>query len=246
MLPSFARALPVDLVGFGDSITDESFPDGSYLDVLESWGRIDSASDANHGVPADRSQEVSTRLTAWIDDDNTADFLILLTGTPDTYQAVGGFKNVDYDADETEANIQAMVDLVLDETTIPLILVAPPPVVAPCDYPDVLTCGEIDARLADLASRLAPMADPPGVRFLDLYAAFKSHDNWAIDPSYFYMDDDGTHPRLETGDLLIAGLLAPMVPEPSTALLLGSGLLMLGARRLGTTTSTRRSPQRRP
>jgi len=236
-LPTFASALPVDLAGFGDSITCWNCNDGSYLVLLENWGYVDSAEDASHGVSGNRTHEVLTRLEDWIDASSTADLLILLTGTPDTYQTVGGFWDRDYDPAETLSNVEAMVDLVLLEA-IPLILVAPTPVLDPCAYPDELTCDVIDTRLADLAGDLALLASDHGVPFLDLYAAFAADPRFGLiadggqhpGPDSLYRDD-GTHPRLTTGDTLLASLLAPMIPEPSTALLLASGLLVLAHRR---------------
>ncbi len=57
--------------------------------------------------------------------------------------------------------------------SIPLILLAPPPVLDPCAASgSPLTCGIIDGRLADLADDLALVATDKGVLFLDLYAAF--------------------------------------------------------------------------
>ena len=238
-LPTFASALPVDLAGFGDSITCWDCDDGTYLVLLEDWGYIDSAEYANHGVSGNRTHEVVTRLEDWIDAGSTADLLILLTGTPDTYQAVGGFWSRDYDAAETLSNVEAMIDLVLLEA-IPMILVAPPPVLAPCANPQALTCDVIDTRLADLAGDLALLASGHGVPFLDLYAAFAADPRFGLIAdggqhpglTSLYLDD-GTHLRLTTGDTLIASLLAPIVPEPSTALLLASGLLALAHRRAG-------------
>jgi len=243
-LPSSASALPADIVGFGNSITCWDCNDGSYLVWLEDWGYIDSAEDASFGESADLTSGVLSRLDDWIHGEGdwlpfgpqTADQLILLSGTPDTYQAVGGWKNEPYDPDQTLLNVEAMIDLVLGES-IPLILVAPPPVMDPCGTSyDVPTCDEIDTRLANLAVDLALLAGTySDVQFLDLYADFTADPRFGDHPgSDSLYRSDGLHPRFETGDALIASLLVPMlIPEPSTALLLASGLVALAQRRRG-------------
>jgi lysophospholipase L1-like esterase len=237
-LPSVAGALPV-VAGFGDSITCDGCNDGGYLGLLADYLEPDPILDDN-GVSSDRTGSVLSRLQTWIDDGNTADVLVLLTGTPDTYQAVGGWMNRPYDPLETLGNIEDMIDLVLAES-IPLILVAPPPVLDPCGNPSVLTCGDIDGRLADLADDLALVATTEGVPFVDLYAAFQADPRFGLiadggehpGPDSLFLDD-GLHPRLATGDTLIASLLATeialIIPEPSTAILLACGLLALAHR----------------
>jgi len=245
--PSFASALPV-VAGFGNSITCWDCNDGSYLVLLEDWGYIDSAEDASLGESADLASGVLSRLDDWLDLGNTADVLILLAGTPDTYLAVGGWKNREYDPLETLGNIDTIIDLVLGES-IPLILVAPPPVLDPCGTSyDVPTCGDIDTSLANLAVDLALLAGTySDVQFLDLYAAFTADPRFGEHPGTNSLyRDDGLHPRLETGDTLIASLLVPMLtPEPSTALLVASGLLAFAQRRREGGVA-RRSPSLRP
>lgn len=239
-LPSFAGALPV-VAGFGNSLTCDTCNDGSYLRLLGNYLDPDPIIDDN-GVSADSSAKILRRLDTWIVDGNTADVLVLFAGTVDTYFVLGGFGNQDYDPLKTVGNIEDMIDMVLAQS-IPLILLAPPPVLDPCANPDApLTCGIIDGRLADLADELALVATDKGVPFLDLYAAFLA------DPRFGLIADGGEHPgadslflndglhlRLETGDTLVTSLLAPMIeqaliPEPSTAILLASGLLALAHR----------------
>lgn len=243
LVPSVSSALPV-VAGFGDSITCDTCNDGSYMGLLADYLEPDPILDDN-GVSADRTSGVLSRLTTWLGDGNTADVLILLTGTPDVYQVTGGFGNQEYSEADTLLNVENMVDLVLG-ASIPLILVAPPPVLDPCGFPDApLTCSTIDSRLAGLATEYALIASNKSVPFLDLYSAFMA------DPDFGLIADggahpgpdsllraDGLHPQLATGDTLIASLLAPMIetaliPEPSTALLVGCGLLVLAHRRQG-------------
>ena len=94
--PTFASALPV-LAGFGNSITCDSCNDGSYLGLLGGYLDPDPVID-DKGMPADLTGGVFSRLSDWIfgqgqwasQGPQTANVLILLAGTPDTYQAVGG------------------------------------------------------------------------------------------------------------------------------------------------------------
>lgn len=242
-LPSFAGALPV-VAGFGDSITCDtsSCGDGSYLGLLGVYLEPDPIIDDN-GVSASRTGAVLARLTDWINGEGdwlsvgpqTADVVVLLTGTPDTYQHEDYWNEQNYSPVETLGNIEGMIDLLIAQS-IPLVLVAPPPVLDPCANPDPLpTCSEIDTSLANLSSSLASLASTKTVPFVDLYQAFMDDDNWGIDPpdpNSLYVD--GLHPRLETGDDLIASLVAfeiqAIIPEPSTAVLLASGLLALAHR----------------
>lgn len=234
LLPSLASASPI-VAAFGDSITSDA-GEGSYLRLLGDYLEPDPIIDDN-GAPANLSGDVLYRVGAWLDAGNTADVLILLTGTPDTFQAVGGWRDRDYDRLETLGNVESIIELVLG-AGIPLILLAPPPVIDPCGNPDALTCDQIDARLLHLSNNLGFLALDYGVPFVHLYAAFKGDPRFGLPlgPDSLYRSD-GIHPRLETGDALIASLLAPMIegavhtPEPSTALMIGFGLLALAQRR---------------
>jgi lysophospholipase L1-like esterase len=186
-------------------------------------------------VSADRSGEVLSRLETWLLDGNSADVVILLAGTPDTYQAVGGWYNRPYSEAETVGYIEDMLDL-LSTAGIPAILVAPPPVLDPCGNPLVLTCSEIDTSLADLSDALAALAGSQSVPFVDLYDAFVNDPGYLEtpgDPDSLFRAD-GLHPQLDPGDHLIAMEIASAImtiPEPSTALLVASGLVVLAARR---------------
>ena len=82
-LPSVASALPV-VAGFGDSITVEP----SYPTLLADYLDPDPIIDDN-GVSSDLTSAVLSRLDTWIGDGNTADVLVLFSGTPDMYQAGG-------------------------------------------------------------------------------------------------------------------------------------------------------------
>jgi lysophospholipase L1-like esterase len=235
LLPSFASASPI-VAGFGNSITCSTCNDGSYLSLLGDYLVPDPIID-DQGVPASLSDNLLARVGDWLDAGNTADVLILLPGTPDTYQAVGGWGDRDYDPLETLGNVESILDLVLGEG-IPLILLTPPPVLEPCGGSAPLTCDQVDARLLDLSNRLGVLALAYEVPFLHLYAAFATDPRFGLPfgPDSLYRSD-GLHPKLATGDALIASLLAPMIesavhaPEPSTALMLGFGLLALAQRR---------------
>jgi hypothetical protein len=67
----------------------------------------------------------------------------------------------------------------------------------------------------------------------DLYDAFVNDPGYLETPgtadSLFLMD--GLHSKLATGDDLIAAEIANAIPEPSTALLVASGFVVLAARR---------------
>ena len=234
LLPTLASATPLTLGAFGDSITCDACNDGSYLELIHNYLPEAPTIDDN-GVSSDITANVLSRLDTWITDGNTADIVIILSGTPDTYQAVGGFQNQPYSETETVGNIEAMLDLVFD-AGISAILVAPPPVLDPCDNPAVLTCSQIDSRLADLSMALASLASSMSVPFVDLYDAFINDPGYGEtpgDPGSLF-GPDGLHPQLYPGDDLIAMEIANAIiaiPEPSTAFLVASGLLALAVRR---------------
>jgi lysophospholipase L1-like esterase len=99
----------------------------------------------------------------------------------------------------------------------------------------VVTCSEIDTHLADLADALALLASSLSVPFVDLYDAFVNDPGYLETPGTAdsLFRGDGLHPKLATGDDLIAAEIANMInaiPEPSTALLVASGLVALAAR----------------
>jgi lysophospholipase L1-like esterase len=233
-LPALANATPLTLAGFGNSITCDSCNDGSYLGLIDDYLPEAPIVDDN-GVSADVASGVLSRLDTWLTGGNSADFVIILTGTPDTYQAVGGWRDRPYSEAETVGNVEAMLDL-LFIAGLPAILVAPPPVLDPCGFPDVLTCSEIDTSLANLADALATLAGSRGVPFVDLYDAFVNDPGYLEtpgDPNSLFRTD-GLHPQLDPGDDLVAFEIANAIlatPEPSTALLVASGLVVLAARR---------------
>jgi lysophospholipase L1-like esterase len=236
-LPGVANSLPLTIAGFGDSITCTVCNDGSYLSLLDNY-LAPAPIILDHGDSADPSSLVHSRLQTWLGDpNNTADVVVILTGTPDVYQAVGGFLNRPYSQAETLGYVDSMLDLVLNAGMEPL-LAAPPPVQDPCGVPDVLTCGTIDGRLFDLSVEYALLASGLGVPFVDLYSIYSADPRFAIDPSQpgSLFRTDGLHPKFDTGDDLIAmsiadGILAVPIPEPSTGLLLAFGLAALAGLR---------------
>jgi lysophospholipase L1-like esterase len=236
VLPALANAVPLSLAAFGDSITCDTCNDGSYLGLLENYLPEAPIIDENT-VSGGTSGSVYGLVDSWITGGNTADVVIILTGTPDTYLAVGGYGNRPYSEAETVANIDAMLDLVI-LAGLPAILVAPPPVLAPCGNPAVLACSEIDARLESLADALAILASSLSVPFVDLYGVFVNDPGYLETPgdtdSLFLAD--GLHPKIDTGDDLTALVIASaitgnVIPEPSTAPLLAFGLAVLAVRR---------------
>jgi lysophospholipase L1-like esterase len=93
----------------------------------------------------------------------------------------------------------------------------------------------MNGRLAQIATAYASIATDNSVPFVNLYDAYLDDELWEDDPDkpdpLFF---DGIHPRIDTGDDLNARLISEqiqgIIPEPSTALLLGSGLLVLAHR----------------
>jgi lysophospholipase L1-like esterase len=230
-----AKALPLTVAGFGDSITCNSCDDGSYMSLLHNYLAPAPIIDDN-GVSSNRSFEVHARLVDWINASNWADIVVILAGTPDTYQAVGGWQDRAYSQAETVGFVDDMLTLVLN-AGMEALLVAPPPVLDPCGGPLVLTCATIDASLAGLSTAYAQLAINHDVPFVDLYSIFMAHPGFALAPgapgSLFL--DDGLHPMYMPGDDLISSSIADgillAIPEPSTGLLLAFGLAALAGLR---------------
>jgi lysophospholipase L1-like esterase len=222
--PGVSHALSIG--AFGDSITCAVCNDGSYIPLLDDY--LDPNPVVyDGGISSDITDSVLSRLDLWLDS-NSPDVVIVLAGTPDTYQTVGGFNNVAYDEALTVGNVESMIDLVL-ATGSSFLLVAPPPVVYPGGSPDVLTCAAIDGRLDSLSLAYAVLAATKSVPFVDLYQIFTDNP-----PIADLLRGDGLHPMFTTGDDLIAQNIATAlltIPEPSTALLLAGGLCALALRR---------------
>ena len=235
VLPATAQAVPLTLAGFGDSITCDSCNDGSYFSHIGNYLAEAPIVDDN-GISGQLSSTVGSRLDTWITNGNTADFVIILSGTPDAYQAVGGFQNQPYIEAETVGNISDMLDAIFN-AGMQAILAAPPPIwtPTPCGGPAVLTCTTIDARLASLATELSSLATTAGVPFVNLYDAFMNDADIGEAPgtANSLFRGDGLHPR-DNGDDLIAFEIASAInaiPEPSTGLLASLGLVVLCAGR---------------
>jgi lysophospholipase L1-like esterase len=265
LFPVVASATSLTIAGFGDSITCTPCNDGSYLadsnlpgsaapvgvlapseindslleDELRFLGILQPADVLtidDNAVSANLSSQVSGRLDTWITGGGAADFVIVMSGTPDAYQAVGGFNNQAYSETETVGNISDMLDAIFD-AGMQAILMAPPPVwtPTPCGGPDNLTCADIDASLASLMTALDDLATTLDVPFVNLYDAFANHPDIGNSPgdSDSLYRTDGLHPR-DNGDELIAFEVAAVIaaiPEPSTGLLVASGLLVIAVRR---------------
>lgn len=232
--PGVANAITI--AGFGDSITCDLCNDGSYLRLLDNYLDPDPVI-YDGGDSADTTAEVLGRLDLWLTGLGAADVVIILAGTPDAYQAVGGFKNMAYDEAETLDNIETMLDLVLGNS-MSVLLAAPPPVQFPCSEPDILSCAIIDSRLDSLSLELAMLASSKLVPFVDLYDIFSTHPDFLlpVGSANSLFRNDGLHPKITTGDDLIAAsfasaLLSDIIPEPSTGLLLAAGLCALASRR---------------
>jgi lysophospholipase L1-like esterase len=221
LLPALAHAAPPTVSGFGDSITCIPCNDGSYLGLLGDY-LVEPPIVEDNGVWADLTDGVLFRFDAWLTGGNSADVVVILTGTPDTYQAVGGFNNRDYSEAESVGNVADILDLA-DAAGLPAILVAPPPVLDPCGFPTVLTCSEIAVRLADLSVALQALAVSRGVPFVDLNDAFANHPGFLFTPGdpLSLFRPDGLHPKLDPGDDLIAQEVANAIaalPEEIPAL----------------------------
>jgi lysophospholipase L1-like esterase len=234
LLPSTASAWTV--VGFGDSITSTTFDQayfipGSYLDYLGPEYDYE-----DRGDPAITTIDLMFDVINYVDGGPTADAVVILTGTPDTART-------DYDEATTVANIAAMIDYVQANTSLPIVLIAPPPAVQPCDNIEFVTggavlCDPINPAPNNMITRLEELADA-----LDALAASRSVG--FVDALQIFMDEpggpgtlmrnvpifDGIHPN-QTGDQRIASALEPIldsyfVPEPSTDVLLMLGLVGL-------------------
>jgi lysophospholipase L1-like esterase len=234
MLPATASRAS-DIAGFGDSITCTLCNDGSYLLLLENYLEPDPIIE-DHGTPDDTTDDVLFRLDAWIDSSNTADVIVLLSGTNDIYRAVGGFGDTPYVEADTVNTIEAMLDLVLQTTSMPLVLVAPPPVQSPCGNPVNLTCGTIDSRLDSLSTELGSLAASKSIPFVDLYGTYKADPRWSSptgSPNSLFISD-GVHPKLATGDDLNAMWIANAIaPTPVLPAIEPLGLALLAALVLG-------------
>jgi lysophospholipase L1-like esterase len=222
------------VAGFGNSITCDTCNDGSYLRLLGDYLDPDPIIDDN-GASADTTENVLSRLDLWITGGGWADAVVILAGTPDTYMAVGGWMDREYIEAVTVANVDAMIDLALG-AGMAAILVAPPPVQDPCDDPGILTCSGIDDRLGELALAYQTLAADRMIPFVNAYAIFSAYPGFLDPPGSpnSPLRTDGLHPKLEPGDRLIAeavGAILVEIPEPSTGVLLGAGLLGLWAAR---------------
>jgi len=232
VLPSTVSAVPLDLAAFGDSITCGTCNDGSYLGLIGNY-LPETPNIEDHGMGGDLTSGVLGRLDTWITGGGTADFVIILSGTVDQFQSLGGFNGQDYDEAETVANIDAMLDLILGAGMSP-ILAAPPVIQSPCSGSTDPTCAAIATTVQSLSGALATLAGSLSVPFVDLYDAFANHPDIGETPgtSSALLRGDGTHPRFLTGDDLIAQeIAAVIVPEPSSLLLLGYGLVVLAGGR---------------
>jgi len=231
LLTTTANAVPLTIAGFGDSITCDTCNDGSYL------GRIGShLSEAptidDNGISSDLTENVLARFDTWLTDGNTADWVIVLAGTPDTFQAVGGFNNQAYSQSETVGNISDLLDLAI-AASLPVVLVAPPATQSPCGFSSDPTCGEIETSLMNLSGALSTLAGGLGIPFVDIYNEFVSHPSFGITSpgdEDSLLRHDGLHPKYTTGDDLIASEIAAVIPEPSSALLVAAGLLVMASR----------------
>jgi lysophospholipase L1-like esterase len=232
--PDRALADPIIVAGFGDSITSTTFDGpglGSYLEFLPAPFTYE-----DYGTPAIEAGDLYYDVVSYINGAPTADVIVLMTGTPDTFWP-------DYSQAATVTSIQSMVDYVLDNSDLDLILMAPPPAVPPCDNVEFVTGGAVTcdavpadpdvdmiARLEALSGVLASLA-PSDSGNLDRFGFLDVHQIFEDAPGgpAAYMKPDGVHPTSD-GDVLIADALTPtllLIPEPGTGLLLALGLVGL-------------------
>ncbi len=227
LLAGSAQAVPV-IAGFGDSLTSLTHDDGSYLSLLNNYIDPD-ATMLDFGITANPSSTVATRLVNWVSGFNTADLVIILTGTPDVFDVRG----VPYDENSVVGNVTTMMNALIG-AGIPALVLAPPPVIAPCDGAMTLpVCpDDYNTRLDSLSVAIGNAAASLGVPFVDLFELFSNQPD--LTPLYIPMD--GVHLTLNGGDQLIVSAIGSvvqslLVPEPDLMLLTALGLAALAARR---------------
>jgi lysophospholipase L1-like esterase len=214
--PQAASALVV--AGFGDSITLNDILgagtrfDGSYLGWL---GPV--ANDANPAAGSAFFFPTSTFFDGGVGSSTTADMLsrldaYLISNSPDVVIIMGGTVDIALGIPPatTLANVQSMLTLVTNAGAIP-VLIAPPPVISPCDGVANPTCPSgFNAALATLATALGALIDPD--HFVNAFDLFDTGNSaqWLA---------DGIHPEFENGDFLIAEAVAGRIAQPTDLLL---------------------------
>ena len=207
LLPPRAEALTV--AGFGDSMT---WPPGYLVQLPSEWETV------NLSQGGECSWDGLVRLQQLLPT-LEADVVILMEGTNDV-------RSIYYTFPRSIESFTGMIDAVLDAGLLP-VLMAPPPMLpwdpnGPADH--------ANGQLQALATALADLADSKGIPFvnlLDIFAALDNLDSYYLDG--LHLDADGSG--------VIASALAPVIrdavftPEPSTALLLGAGLMQLARAR---------------
>ena len=218
VVPMAASAVPLDIAGFGDSITCDTCNDGSYLSLLGAHlPEVPIIQD--EALTTLTSGAVLSTLEAWLDGGGSADWVIIMAGTVDVYQEVGGFNNVEYSEAQVVSNLDDMIDLVLS-VSMSVVVVAPPPVQSPCGGAGVvITCTDIDNRLNSLSAALAGLANSKSVPFVDLYDAYINHPDWdaTVGSASLLFTTGGLVPQYTTGDDLSAFEIASAIneaPEP--------------------------------
>jgi lysophospholipase L1-like esterase len=205
------RAAGLTVAGFGDSL---SWAPGYLAQLPAEWETV------NLSQGGEVSWDGLVRLQSLLPTLD-ADVVVLMEGSNDV-------RHVEYTLDRSVDSLAAMMDAVLAEG-ISVVLMAPPPLLPWGPSPAADT---ENGRLLALADALEPLAAARGIPFVDLLPIFAGLDS--LDDYYW----DLVHPNA-LGSGVIAGAVAPaieaaaVVPEPSTALLLGAGLLAVAARRGG-------------